>query len=125
MVPQQKKATPIPGVGIPDLPCGLEAWCAAVKQWEDPVASIRGKALKDWPEEWYTGPMHTITSVKQNICKVIAMECYRLQQDEGVFLETYPEATRGVKPLFDVIQHQCEGRGKITGQASKNGRPEV
>ncbi|KAG0703097.1 hypothetical protein DFH29DRAFT_998725 [Suillus ampliporus] len=120
-----KKAAPIPGVGIPDLSRGLEAWRAAVKQWEDPVASIGGKALKDWPEEWYTGPMHTITGVKRNICKVIAMEFYRLQQDEGVFLETYPEATRGVKPLFDAIQRQREGRGEITGRASKNGRPEV
>ncbi|KAG0700237.1 hypothetical protein DFH29DRAFT_876759 [Suillus ampliporus] len=120
-----KKAAPIPGVGIPDLPHGLEAWRAAVKQWEDPVASIGGKALKDWPEEWYTGPMRMITGVKRNIRKVIAMEFYWLQQDEGVFLETYPEATRGVKPLFDVIQRQHKGRGEITGRASKNGRPEV
>ncbi|KAG0692308.1 hypothetical protein DFH29DRAFT_882676, partial [Suillus ampliporus] len=85
------------------------AWRAAVKQWEDPVASIGGKALKDWPEEWYTGPMRTITGVKRNIA--------RLQQDEGVFLETYPEATHGVKPLFDAIQRQHEGRGEITGRA--------
>ncbi|KAG1828047.1 hypothetical protein DFJ58DRAFT_849262, partial [Suillus subalutaceus] len=46
-----KKNAPIPGIGIPDLPCGLEAWRAAVKQWEDPAASIGSKALKDWPEE--------------------------------------------------------------------------
>ncbi|KAG1775242.1 hypothetical protein EV702DRAFT_973569, partial [Suillus placidus] len=72
-----KKNIPIPGIGIPDLPRGLEAWCAAVKQWEDTAASIGGKALKDWLEEWYTGPMHTITGVKQNIRKVIAMEFYR------------------------------------------------
>ncbi|KAG1838793.1 hypothetical protein DFJ58DRAFT_616411, partial [Suillus subalutaceus] len=89
---------------IPDLPRGPEAWCTAVKQWEDPAASIGGKALKDWPEEWYTGPMRTVTGVKRNIRKVIAVEFYRLQRDEGVFLEAYPEATRGVKPLFDAIQ---------------------
>ncbi|KAG1871773.1 hypothetical protein DFJ58DRAFT_722522 [Suillus subalutaceus] len=65
-----KKTAPIPGVGIPDLPRGQEAWLAAVKQWEDPAASIGGKALKDWPEEWYTGPMRTITGVKRNIRKV-------------------------------------------------------
>ncbi|KAG1838264.1 hypothetical protein F4604DRAFT_1600650 [Suillus subluteus] len=74
---QQKKNAPIPGIGIPDLPRGLEAWRAAVKQWEDPAASIGGKALKDWPEEWYTGPMRTITGVKRNIRKVIATEFYR------------------------------------------------
>ncbi|KAG1733448.1 hypothetical protein EDB19DRAFT_1639699 [Suillus lakei] len=72
-----KKTAPIPGVGIPDLPRGEEAWLAAVKQWEDPAASIGGKALKDWPEEWYTGPMRTITGVKRNIHKVIAIEFYR------------------------------------------------
>ncbi|KAG1727584.1 uncharacterized protein EDB91DRAFT_1253846 [Suillus paluster] len=108
-----KKATPIPGVRIPDLPRGLKAWCAAVKQWEDPVASIGGKALKDWPEEWYTGPMRTITGVKRNIRKVIGNGV--LPQDEGVFLKTYPEATRGVKLLFDAIQCQRKGRGEITG----------
>ncbi|KAG1767827.1 hypothetical protein EDD22DRAFT_874534 [Suillus occidentalis] len=120
-----KKTAPIPGVGIPDLPRGQEAWLAAVKQWEDPAASIGGKALKDWPEEWYTGPMRTITGVKRNIRKVIAIEFYRLQRDHQVFLAAYPEATRGVKPLFDAIQRQREGRGEITGRASKNGRPEV
>jgi hypothetical protein len=72
-----KKMAPIPGIGIPDLPRGQEAWLAAVKQWEDPATSIGGKALKDWPEEWYTGPMRTITGVKRNIHKVIAIEFYR------------------------------------------------
>ncbi|KAG1837085.1 hypothetical protein F4604DRAFT_1692457 [Suillus subluteus] len=120
-----KKTAPIPGVGIPDLLRGQEAWLAAVKQWEDPAASIGGKALKDWPEEWYTGPMCTITGVKRNIRKVIAIEFYRLQRDHQVFLEAYPEATRGVKPLFDAIQRQREGHGEIPGRASKNGRPEV
>ncbi|KAG2039251.1 hypothetical protein BDR03DRAFT_981013 [Suillus americanus] len=103
-----KKKAPIPGIGIPDLPRGLEAWHAAVKQWEDPSASIGGKALKDWLEEWYTGPMHTITGVKQNIRKVIATEFYRLHGDDRVFLEEYPEANHGAKPLFDAIQRKHE-----------------
>jgi len=29
------------------------------------------------------------------------------------------------KPLFNAIQRQREARSEITGQASKNGRPEV
>ena len=49
----------------------------------------------------------------------------RLQQNEAMFLDAYPEATRGAKPLFDAIQRQREARGEITGRASKNGRPEV
>ncbi|KAG1779265.1 hypothetical protein EV702DRAFT_966351 [Suillus placidus] len=68
------KAAPIPGVGIPDLPHGPDAWRTAIKQWEDPAASIGGRALKDWPEDWYSGAMHTITGVKRNIRKVIALE---------------------------------------------------
>ncbi|KAG1884318.1 hypothetical protein F4604DRAFT_1676968 [Suillus subluteus] len=110
-----KKAASIPGIGIPYLLHGPEAWCTAVKQWEDPVASISGKALKDWPEEWYTGPMRMITGVKWNIHKVITVEFYWLQQDKGVFLEAYPEAIHGVKPLFNVIQCQHRGHREITG----------
>jgi hypothetical protein len=68
------KAAPVPGVGIPDLPRGPDAWRTAVKQWEDPAASIGGKALKDWPEDWYSGAMRTITGVKRNMRKVIALE---------------------------------------------------
>jgi hypothetical protein len=68
------KAAPIPGVGIPDLPRGPDAWRTAIKQWEDPAASIGGKALKDWPEDWYSGAMRTITGVKRNMRKVIALE---------------------------------------------------
>ncbi|KAG1841208.1 laccase [Suillus subluteus] len=49
----------------------------------------------------------------------------RLHGDDRVFLEEYPEANRGAKPLFDAIQRKREGRGEITGRASKNGRPEV
>ncbi|KAG2037162.1 hypothetical protein BDR03DRAFT_982517 [Suillus americanus] len=102
------KAAPIPGVGIPDLPRGPDAWHAAIKQWEDPAASIGGKALKDWPEDWYSGAMCTITGVKRNMCKVIALEFDRMERYELAFLVAYPEASRGAKPLFDVIQHKHE-----------------
>ncbi|KAG2084446.1 uncharacterized protein F5147DRAFT_841905 [Suillus discolor] len=120
-----KKNAPTPGIGIPDLPHGLEAWRAAVKQWEDPAASIGGKALKDWPEEWYTGDMRTINGVKRKIRKVITIKFYRLHGDDGVFLEKYPEANREAEPLFDAIQRGREARGEITGRTSKNGQPEV
>ncbi|KAG2029596.1 hypothetical protein BDR03DRAFT_987651 [Suillus americanus] len=96
--------------------------CEAVGR---PFSSIGGKALKDWLEEWYTGPMRMITGVKRNIRKVIATEFYRLHGDDRVFLEEYPEANCGAKPLFDAIQRKCEGRREITGRASKNGQPEV
>ncbi|KAG1895005.1 uncharacterized protein F5891DRAFT_984589 [Suillus fuscotomentosus] len=117
------KAAPIPGVGIPDLPRGPDAWRAAVKQWEDPAASIGGKALKDWPEDWYSGAMCTITGVKCNMRKVIALEFNRMGRDESAFLVAYPEASRGAKPLFDMIQRKREERGELIGRKSKNGHP--
>ncbi|KAG0692192.1 hypothetical protein DFH29DRAFT_818041 [Suillus ampliporus] len=117
------KAAPLPRIGIPDLPRSPDAWHAAIKQWEDPAASISGKALKDWPEDWYSGVMRTITGVKRNIWKVIALEFERLGRDESAFLESYPEASRGAKPLFDVIQRKHEECGEVIGCKSKNGRP--
>ncbi|KAG1805102.1 uncharacterized protein HD556DRAFT_1437265 [Suillus plorans] len=117
------KAAPIPGVGIPDLPRGPDAWRAAVKQWEDPAAFIGSKALKDWPEDWYSGMMRTITGTKRNMRKVIALEFHRMGRDESAFLVAYPEASRGAKPLFDVIQRKREERGEVIGRKSKNGHP--
>ncbi|KAG2047746.1 hypothetical protein BDR06DRAFT_976514 [Suillus hirtellus] len=103
--------------------CRLVLFVTLVLLMEDPAASIRGKALKDWPKEWYTGAMHTITGVKQNICKVIAIEfyqCITLTSRGGctemtVFLEEYPEANCGAKSLFNTIQHWHEACREITG----------
>lgn len=81
--------------------------------------------MKDWPEDWYSGAMRTITGVKRNIRKVIALEFDRMERDESAFLVAYPEASRGAKPLFDAIQRKREERGEITGRTSKNGRPDV
>lgn len=40
---------------ISDLPHGKEAWCKAVKQWEQGNPSVGlHLALKDWPKSWYT-----------------------------------------------------------------------
>jgi hypothetical protein len=44
-------------------------------------------------------------------------------RDEGAFLNAYPAAGRGFKPLFDEIQKQRLLRGEIVGRASKNGKP--
>ncbi|KAG1905703.1 uncharacterized protein F5891DRAFT_975873 [Suillus fuscotomentosus] len=117
------KAAPIPGIGIPHLPCGPDAWHIAVKQWEDPAASIGSKALKDWPEDWYSGAMCTITSVKRNMRKVIALEFNQMGSDELAFLVAYPKASHGAKPLFNTIQHKCEEHSELIGQKSKNSHP--
>jgi hypothetical protein len=70
------KAIPIPGLRIPNLPQGPDAWRTAVKQWEEPDETT-GKALKDWPVEWYTGPMKPIYATKRKDRQIIAEEYKR------------------------------------------------
>jgi hypothetical protein len=49
-----QRPAPPPGLFIPDIKRGPDAWRTAVKQWEEPI-SARIPALKDWPDEWYRG----------------------------------------------------------------------
>ena len=49
----------------------------AIKQWEEDDATIGFKALKDWPESWYTGVMRTKFGAKRSNRKTIAMEYER------------------------------------------------
>ena len=70
------KAVPIPGLRIPNLPQGPDAWRTAVTQWEEPDETT-GKALKDWPVEWYTGSMKPIYAAKRKDRQIIAEEFKR------------------------------------------------
>ncbi|KAF9223261.1 hypothetical protein BS17DRAFT_706356 [Gyrodon lividus] len=118
------KKMPIAGVAVPNLKRkGKDAWREAVDQWEHANDSMGGRALKDWPEEWYTGTMNEFTASKRKMRQVIAEEFYRYNRDKALFLHDYPTASRGFKPLFDAIQEQRMHRGEITGRTSKNGRP--
>ena len=58
------KTAPRVNVSIPDLGRSRGAWRRAIKQWEevDPITKL---ALKDWPEEWYTGEMREVTGSKR------------------------------------------------------------
>ena len=58
------KTAPHVNVSIPDLGRSRRAWRRAIKQWEevDPITKL---ALKDWPEEWYTGEMCEVTGSKR------------------------------------------------------------
>ncbi len=76
------KRSPIPGVIIPNLSRrpGKSVWRDAIQQWEqgDPENGVL--ALKDWPEEWYTGERRLVYGSKRRTRQVIADEYKRSVQ---------------------------------------------
>jgi hypothetical protein len=71
------KPLPLPDVQIPNIRRGPEAWKEAVKQWEEGDPDTGFKALKDWPEEWYTGSQRLHFATKRSQRRVIADEYRR------------------------------------------------
>jgi len=69
---------PISGVLVPDLGHSSGAWKRAVKQWEeyDPMTKC---ALKDWPKDWYTGVMRTVTGSKRSQRQIVFEEYERYE----------------------------------------------
>jgi hypothetical protein len=69
---------PIAGVLVPDLGHGSGAWKRAIKQWEecDPTTKC---PLKDWPKEWYTGVMRTVTGSKRSQRQIVFEEYERYE----------------------------------------------
>jgi len=115
----QAPSAPIPGISIPDLGHTPGAWLRAIKQWEENDPSISFKALKDWPETWYTGVMRTKFRAKHSNRKTITVEYERLGRDEMRFCEEYPDADQKMdKLLTSIRKHNTKQRN------SKNGMPE-
>jgi hypothetical protein len=69
---------PISGVLVPDLGHSSGAWKRAIKQWEeyDPTTKC---ALKDWPKDWYTGVMRTVTGSKRSQRQIVFEEYERYE----------------------------------------------
>ncbi|PFH47044.1 hypothetical protein AMATHDRAFT_50583 [Amanita thiersii Skay4041] len=82
----------------------------------DPTTGVLG--LKDWPCEWYTKDMRSVTGAKRSTRELIAREFARYHHDEQAFLATYPQAPQ-VRELLKAIR-QRNGRQR----ASRNGTPE-
>jgi hypothetical protein len=76
---QRTSNLPIPGVLVPDLGHRPSAWKRAIKQWEeyDPMMKC---ALKDWPKEWYSGVMRTVTGSKRSQRQIVFEEYERYKQ---------------------------------------------
>ena len=73
-----REATNLPrmDINIPDLPRSKGTWEQAIAQWFE-IDPTTGIALKDWPEEWYTGPMRRKTGSKRSHRALIAGEYQR------------------------------------------------
>ncbi|KAJ7083872.1 hypothetical protein C8R44DRAFT_651755 [Mycena epipterygia] len=67
----------IPGVFIPDLKKGDDAWLHAVHQWEhgDPEKGLT--PLRDWPRAWFSDGMRRVTGSKRSQRKLIFDEYER------------------------------------------------
>ena len=95
---------PMMDVNIPDLPCSKGTWERAIAQWfeSDPKTGI---ALKDWPEEWYTGPMRSKTGSKRSHRALVAEEYTRY-----VLLTRSFELQIGYIDLYHLQVGQHQGR---------------
>lgn len=71
---------PISGVLVPDLGHGSGAWKRAIKQWEEYDPTTQCRALKDWPKEWYTGVMRTVTGSKRSQRQIVFEEYERYER---------------------------------------------
>ncbi|KAF8798601.1 hypothetical protein BYT27DRAFT_7122783 [Phlegmacium glaucopus] len=67
------KCIPLAGVCIPDLPRSRGSWRIALRQWYD-VDPKTGRALKDWPDEWFKDSMRGKTAAKRSQRALIAHE---------------------------------------------------
>ncbi|KAF5335536.1 hypothetical protein D9611_012166 [Ephemerocybe angulata] len=99
----RRRVVAIPGVYIPNLPAGAGAWREAIQQWEGGGAD-NILPLRDWPPAWYTGDMRTTFGSKRGDRKTVAEEFYRLNRDEEMFIQLYPEAGKGFRALLTAIQ---------------------
>jgi hypothetical protein len=135
--PKAAKALPMQGVKIPDLPTG--GWRIAVSQWEAPdektLAEMGGRALKDWPEDWYKGCNKTLYGAKRGQRELIARgysesvihllhrtvcsysrHISSCNRDGNIFEATYP--TKSIRKLLLALRSKYS-----LSRASKNGLP--
>lgn len=71
-----KVVGPLPGVVIPNIVKGPDAWKDVIFQWETGGKGLT-IPLKDWPSEWYTGDMRKITGAKRAQRQIIYEEYVR------------------------------------------------
>jgi hypothetical protein len=133
------KPLPLPNVHIPNIRRGPESWKEAIKQWEEDNAVTGFRALKDWPEEWFTGSQRLHFAAKRSQRRAISDEYKRyvncstlhpsdgtvgrFNRDDEAFKAAYPEATKGIKQLLQAITDARVARGEAIARISKNGKP--
>jgi hypothetical protein len=112
----------IPGVFIPDLKKGNEAWLDAVHQWEDGDPANGLQALRDWPRKWYTEGTRQVTGAKRSQRKMIFEEYERCVV---LWLNSLnvKALTLGQVELRQGRIHQNIPRGSQTDQQAYCGHP--
>ncbi|KAF8060132.1 hypothetical protein FPV67DRAFT_1423798 [Lyophyllum atratum] len=118
---QSPRPAPIPGVFIPNLKPGADAWREAIKQWDEGDVTIGFKALKDWPVEWYTGSMRTFTGTKRRDRQLVVLAYEKVNRDESAFLKNYPEAEKNMRLLIKAIRRR--DRDLVKPRNSRYGTP--
>ncbi|PPQ82236.1 hypothetical protein CVT26_009348 [Gymnopilus dilepis] len=114
-LPKPARAMPLlPKVCIPLLGRASGAWRRAIRQWEE-VDPATGKALKDWPPDWYRDEQRLKVGSARSQRQVIYEEFERLGRDYDRFLAEYPDADKSMKKLLTQIRQK-----KNVRRSSKN-----
>ncbi|KAH6911753.1 hypothetical protein BKA70DRAFT_1423507 [Coprinopsis sp. MPI-PUGE-AT-0042] len=111
---------PLPGLVIPNLPKGGEAWKVAVRQWEQGGGNLT-VPLRDWPRPWYTGAMKNTFGVKRGQRQLIFEAYERCGRDDAEFVRRYPGASKGIHILLAELRRVLPAGER---RVSKNGSPE-
>lgn len=136
---RDSRPVPIPGVTIPNIRAGPDAWKDAIIQWEqgEPARGLT-IPLKDWPDAWYKHEMRTFTASKRRERELVVI-AYELSaqfsclyycanhslsscnRDDAAFLAAYPQALKSIRSLLQVLRRDP----RISKpRKSKNGTPE-
>ncbi|KAJ7903886.1 hypothetical protein B0H13DRAFT_2335089 [Mycena leptocephala] len=90
---------PLPAVSIPGVGRDANSWRRAIDQWEIGDPNVGMIPQKDWPLRYYTGPMRLFPGTLYSHRKLLALEYKRLDSNDAVFKERYPEHTNITKLL--------------------------
>ncbi|KAJ3525976.1 hypothetical protein NM688_g8320 [Phlebia brevispora] len=99
-----RKVQPVKEAIILNLPRSAAAWHEAVRQWTH-IDPSTGRALKDWPKEWYRGEMCLFNGMKYQNRQMVAEEYFnRFNKNDATFIAAYPEAEIGWAALIEAIR---------------------
>ncbi|KAF7793056.1 hypothetical protein EIP86_004161 [Pleurotus ostreatoroseus] len=118
--PAARKVQSVIQAVMPTLPRGAAAFKALMRQWDE-VDPNTGYALKDWPEDWYTGDMRLFNGTKYSDRREVALEFIKkYERDEAAFAADYPEIKQGFTALLHAVRKAQIARGERQGRRSRS-----